>query len=204
MGDRYDEEMKRWVALFLVLIFSSQNIFLAHASETAFWAERRKAIQTTRDESTSEPETTSPKPHPDDPVTLLAALPHVNAGMALPLSPKAFSDLGIGPDAQLELKAAQVANAIPEWMQTAVAPYATIQGIHLSEDPAAKTVLVLQDVHMHTEAQTNIAGVIDGLGRGIEGKAERLLVGLESTDARSGDFTRYNQYPHRKLPDEPE
>ncbi len=190
----------RFLAASLVLIFSAQNVVFAYSAESTFWKERRKAMHSSPNQLADNDEPAKPAPAPNDPTTLLASLPQVNSNLAtMPLSPKAFSDLGISPDAQLDLKATQVANSIPEWLQTSIAPYATIQGIHLSRKPDAKTVLILQDVHMHAEAQRNIAGVVESMGRALDGKQERMLVALESTDVPLGDFSRYNRYPRRKI-----
>lgn len=169
---------KSFVKLFsatLTVLFFAQNAVFAYTPETNFWKERKK---------------TSP--------TLLASLPQAPLGSILPLSPKALADLGIDSNLELSKKAAGVNAFIPEWMQSAIAPYARIHGVSLSKTKSPKTVLLVQDAHLHTEAQTNIAGVIERLGREIKNRESHLLVGMEGADVAELDFSRFNQFPYRK------
>src|SRR6185369_9426752 len=81
-------------------------------------------------------------------------------------------------------------------IQTAISPYATIQQVALSKNHNAKTVLLMQDAHLHFEAQTNIAGAIHALTEKNPSHS-KLLVGLEG--ARKGPI---NLSAYRAMPDQ--
>ncbi|MCB4757314.1 MAG: WD40 repeat domain-containing protein, partial [Elusimicrobia bacterium] len=183
--------LKRLAAVVAGLFFI-ENVCLVHLAQASLWEERRQALKA-RDQA----EDVYTKATPTA-ATLLAALPKVEPGMVLPLSQKAISDLHINKDIAPDQKVAQAARLIPDWLQMAIAPYATIQAVDLSKDPKAKTVLLIQDAHLHQEAQTNIAGAIESLGRAVESQNGPLLVGLEGAEKEEIDLAAYFAYPHRK------
>lgn len=159
-------------ALFILTIFIAQNVFFAHAAEANFWADRRKTVQPSESA-------------PHDVFTQFAQLPALQPGLIQPLSPKALGDLKLGGTSAVQ--------AVPAWMQNAIAPYATIQGIEVSNKPHAKTVLLLQDAHLHKEAQTNMAGAIEALAQ-----HEKLLVGLEAAPYKLIDLSVFYDFPYPK------
>jgi hypothetical protein len=97
------------------------------------------------------------------------------------------------------LKSSMPTTFVPAWIQTAVLPFATLQEAAPSKEPHAKTVFLLQDLHLHFEAQTNIAATIDSLARALKSKNSHLMVGMEGADVAIDDFSRTNSYPHRKV-----
>lgn len=90
-------------------------------------------------------------------------------------------------------------DSIPDWVRVAIAPYATIHDVVLSHNPNAKTVFLMQDAHLHFEAQMNIASTLDALARAVEKRNRRLLVGMEGANAGRIDFGTYSRYPNRVL-----
>lgn len=89
---------------------------------------------------------------------------------------------------------------LPMWIQQSLAPYSTIQALNTSNNNQnAKTVIVMQDAHLHHEAQANIAGSIDALSQELKKRSSYLLVGMEGLDSAEADFSVYNQIPERKI-----
>ncbi|OVE78135.1 hypothetical protein BVX98_01245, partial [bacterium F11] len=86
---------------------------------------------------------------------------------------------------------------IPSWMGQALFPSAHIQTTHWVDDAQAKTVVLVQDAHLHFEAQKNIAALITNLGEALAKKNSTLLVGVEGADRDRADFFISNTYPHR-------
>lgn len=82
---------------------------------------------------------------------------------------------------------------VPAWIATAVAPYASIQDIQWQKNSQAKTVLLYQDLHLHTEAQLNIAGAINAIANATKDASQddRLLVAMEGAEAKKIDVSEY-------------
>src|ERR1044071_6236863 len=144
--------VKKIIAGLLSAFLFIQGTVFAYSAETNFWKERNKAMNhETRD---------NPPSHNSDPVTQLASLP-TTSGMALPFSHSALTDLGISSGLSHTLKKNLTQSRVPAWIQDSVAPYATIQQV--SNPPFAlratggkpKTILLVQDIHLHTQAQEN-------------------------------------------------
>ncbi len=149
---------------------------LVSAAESSMWADRRRALKSTPDAETAR----SPRSAASG--DLLASLPTVSNPVVSGSSIKTAA-AGL---ARLDLK-----GQVPEWIQTAVTPFATIQTAKLSAGPSRPTVVMVQDAHLHNEAQHHIGGVIESLGREAESKGERLLVGLEGAAAGPIDLAPY-------------
>ncbi len=147
----------------LALFYLVENVALATASESNLWSERRKSLQ-------------------------IAQLPFLPANAALPDSKTLLSTF---PEMHQTLRAS-VAHGTPDWVQDAIAGHATVNETFLSQSPNAPTIFVVQDVHLHTEAQRNIAAVVDALTNAVAKKGTRMTVGLEG--ARSGpiDLTLFD------------
>ncbi len=90
------------------------------------------------------------------------------------------------------------AQTVPVWMHTALAPFASIQNAHPAKNKNAKTVLLFQDAHLHSEAQANSAGALNAVARELEKNGKTVLVALEAAPAGKIDLSVYAAYPHRK------
>src|SRR5258706_14537925 len=172
--------------------FFVTNSLLAYSPESNFWAERKKSISTNNNPVAAEKSALNPE-------TMMASLPQVQSGLALPFSHKALTDLGIQSNLSSEKKSALANKLVPDWIQNAIAPYATIQAVHFTKNPRSKTVFLIQDAHLHYEAQTNIAKVVEGLGAGLKERSSHLMIGLEGADSPKADFSAYAAYPHRVI-----
>jgi len=191
------------------VLFVTNSAFL-HAAETNFWADRSNQIENQRSSLTKKASSVGKS---NDPSLLLASLPSAQPGLSMPFSPQALSKMGIAQGLELSKKAALAHSIVPDWIQKAVAPYATIQEIHQSQTPVrlsltvpsdsrgtnSKTVFLIQDAHLHYEAQTNIAHVITNLSQTLKNRNSSLLVGLEGADVQEADLSGYNEVPHRTV-----
>ena len=146
------------VALLCALFFS-QNCLLLHAAETGFWAERRRNIDQRTDGASAETQLArlpqglppiAPRFH-----TPAFPTPAAVDAAATPLSADAISDFADFP--RLTRKAREVA--------ARVAPrFGSIREIAVSEDKTPRPVVLhIQDIHLHAEAQTQIAGAVRSL-----------------------------------------
>lgn len=187
---------RKSVAAVVATLFFSQSTFLLPLAEANLWQDRRRAVNVAQATQDSSEEFQQALENPD---ILLASLPKVESGLALPISNRALSDLGISVDLHTDKKASLANKYVPEWLQRSIAPYATIHQIHLSKNPNAKTILLMQDAHMHYEAQLNAAGSIDALARALKDQKSHLLVGLEGTEIDRIDFSAYTTYPRRDI-----
>src|SRR4051812_15886555 len=124
---------KRIFGAFVAAIFLAQNGYLLQASEANLWQDRQRALKNSRvpDEAASFQNAIN------NPQMLLASLPKADASLSHPFSPKALSDLGIAADLKIDKQSRAASKVVPDWIQTAVAPYATIQGAALSKKSGA-------------------------------------------------------------------
>lgn len=178
---------RKFIAALVALLFTAQNIVFANKAQTSVWEERRGAQRQNESVASSAAGSDS----------VLASLPRMETGLALPFTGKALSTMGIAVDVSADSRLKSSAALVPAWMQTAIAPYATIHDIVPGTDAKKPLVLLLQDAHLLYEAQSNIAGSIDALARAVPAGNRELLVGLEGVDLPRADFRTYNAYPHR-------
>src|SRR5882672_9210817 len=120
--------LRKLLAALVAALFFAQNVLLAHAAESNIWQERRRGQ--------------SPWRLTSSPSSLLAFLPKAESGLTVPLSGKLLTNFGI-PAEFKDQKSARAEKYIPEWVQRAIAPYATIQEVSPSKNTAAKTILLL-------------------------------------------------------------
>jgi len=178
-------------AAFLAVFFFVENCILAQAAESNFWSERRKAFQ----EPAAQRSSAGPIGSKNQ---LLASLPAMTPGMMSSYSQKAILDIGDKSEL-LGIKGLSRRNKlVPDWIQSAVQPYATIHEVYPSKNPQAKTVLLMQDAHLHFEAQTNIAKSIDALARALQSRSSYLCIGMEGADLEEADYSRYLRIPERE------
>jgi hypothetical protein len=163
------KQVKILFATALAALFFIQGVVLVHALETNLWTERQKSIEESQ----------------------LAALPQPIVPSLLTPQKSTLSDLPIVRDPM-------VASVIPGWVQAAVAPFATIQGVKRSPTEHSKTVLLMQDAHLHFEAQTHIAGAIDQVARSLKDRSSYLLVGMEGLGVLNPNYTPYHKLKKRK------
>jgi len=197
--------IKKYIALFICTFFFVQGTVLAGFPEANFWSQRQNKLNQAKQsqEKASALLQNFGESRSRNPEILMASLPKAHPGLSASLSPRVLSTLGIQGHLDSKEMESKLSSTIPGWIQTSIAPYGTIQDIHVSKDPKAKTVLLIQDAHLHFEAQTNIAGAIDALARAKMARAKEdpssLLIGMEGSDAETADFSEYNKYPHRAI-----
>jgi len=180
---------KRTAATISLLIFA-QNILMANQVESNFWKERKESLAAAQEFPGR------PKNKSENAAAILAALPKGLPSINSSFDPS-LSDFNLVGDVLGDSKPGGLNRALPEWIQSAVNPYANLHEIYLSPDRKAKTVFLLQDLHLNFEAQLNIAGTIDGLGRALRNQNSKLLVGLEGADLDRADYSITNSYPYR-------
>jgi hypothetical protein len=148
----YLNRRRKKVITVVVACFSlSQNVFLAHTTETNLWRDRQLAIKNLQ---------------------------------APPLSLSSSA------------KKTSFESSAPSWIESAIRPFGSVVRVDLSKSPRAKTVILLQDAHLHAEAQANIAGMLESLHEKSASWNPELLVGLEGVDNDEIDFSAYRRYPH--------
>ncbi len=146
---------------------------LGSATETNFWAERRRNTDTPR----QQPQQLAALPLNNSAFnsqTLLNQLPSVSTTF-----PKATNRT-----ANLSPQFQSLIDSIPLL-------YGSIQDVYDAGDKKSAPVILIQDVHLNTEAQTNIAALLQEL---INQK-QIVLVGVE------GAFNAFDFAPFRKLSD---
>lgn len=164
-------------------IYFFTNVAAVHASESTFWAERRRAsFQKVRGEEELSTGRISTNPSSQ---MLLAQLPHASPmemGRSFPprnaVGPNdKKGPFSIGPKAG-------------DWLGKLVMPYGSVNDLYLSPKPDAPFIVHIQDAHGIEEAQRNIAAMIGLLTQepGIQ------LVGLEGAE---GPFSLA---PYRDFP----
>jgi len=159
------------------------NVVAAHASESAFWTERRRASnQKLRGAGDNLFAAVSSNPNTQ---MLLSQIPHatpmemgksyIPQQAAVPNDKK--EPFSIGPKAG-------------DWLGKLVMPYGSVNDLYLSPKPDAPFIVHIQDAHGIEEAQRNIAAMIGLLTQepGIQ------LVGLEGAE---GPFSLA---PYRDFP----
>jgi hypothetical protein len=164
------------VAFALSVIYFTGQVALGSAAETNFWAERRRASGVPQKHAQlvalpSMAPTISQR-------TLLSELPSLKT---IPLSETATWSAHLSPPLK------DVVNAIP-------ATYGNIQDIFDGGSREHSPVILVQDVHLNTEAQTNIASLLQDL---IDQKKVGL-VGVEGAFS-AFDFTPFHKSSNRQL-----
>lgn len=155
-----------------------------NAAEASLWAERRRAMNATRSQAPRAPDASddSRDKKSTDGETLLAALPAIHPGLATLQTPEAGAAV---------LPTIDPVHVVPAWLQTAITPFATLQSAHLSTIPGSPTIIVMQDAHLHPEAQRNIADTIEALATDLSKRNDKLLVAMEGAAAGPVDYSGY-------------
>ena len=155
---------------FLTFVLLLTNCVLAHAAETNFWKERRKAVNRT---------------HPADP-TLLASLPAAKPPISdfARLRRVKISDL---PQQQSSLK-----SSLNSLLTSLSHQYGTIRKISGPTDKPDKVVIHIQDVHQNKEAQQNI-------GKTIQALIDQNVVDMVALEGafRPINLTAFREFPHK-------
>lgn len=160
--------VRRTLAAGIVSVYGATNVVFCHAAEASFWSARRNA-------SKKMAQTNAPSlPAPTD-ALILAQLP---GGARLDFQGPFESSVIPTVPAKEHLVGGKVpvfASDLPRWLADVVTPYGNMRDVFLSKRPGAPLVIQIQDLHDSTEAQRNIAGLVEALQdeRGIS------LVGLE-------------------------
>jgi len=156
---------KRLSGGFLALIYFMSNAAFAHAAESAFWGERRRAVTRAKEGIAAGPAPTQ-----------LARLPAAPDALMPLASPAAFT----GAAASL---AAKTPPSLPAWLPPLVQPYGAVIDVHVAARRDAPFIVHLQDAHGLMDAQKNIGAMLAALDAGrpldvvaVEGAAGPLLL----------------------------
>jgi hypothetical protein len=173
--------IRKFIATFLVVIYSTTQVVLGSAAEANFWAERRRSVLQQKDAPTQLAALPVPLKNGSSPNALLQQLPTV--GTALPTIPK-WSASRKNKNQRLPRKFQALVDAIS-------LSYGSVQDLYKSPLEEIPPVVLIQDVHLNNEAQNNIAQLLQGL---IDQK-QIGLVGVE------GAFVPFDFAPFRAFPD---
>lgn len=171
----------RAIASGLAAVYLFTNVAASHATESAFWGERRRAAQA-RFQSTGNE--TSSRPLYAQLPNIIPTLPGLSAVLehATPQTAVNLPDLGKAVAQTTDRRILDVAQAI--------LPYGNIRFVRESKKTGAPLVLHIQDVHGNLEAQKNMAEMLSALARdhGV------ILAGLEGA---TGGFAtdEFKPYP---------
>jgi len=174
------------IATVLSALFVFQTAAV-NAAESSLWSDRRRAIaaakpQTAENLSDAQGTRAEQGTRSADGATLLASLPAITPGLNTIQSP----DLPL-----ISLPTLDPSRSVPSWVQLAVTPFATIQSARLTGTVESPTVIVMQDAHLHVEAQRNIAGAIEALATDMSKRGEKLLVAMEGAANGPVDYSAY-------------
>ncbi|MGQ0645220.1 MAG: hypothetical protein ACT4O3_06980, partial [Elusimicrobiota bacterium] len=167
----------------LCLVYFATNCALAYTPEATFWAERRRHIDKSKKQQSN--------------ALRLASLAGLTGGATqtaiLQGLPALDSLSSSGAPARRDLPAAfqkeraSLLNALPY-------RYGTVRKVTLPKKTASKTVIHIQDVHLHPEAQANI-------GKTVRELMEKNQAGLVALEGAFGplDLRRFKDFPHPEL-----
>ncbi|MBK8871440.1 MAG: hypothetical protein IPN19_10450 [Elusimicrobia bacterium] len=154
------------------VLYSATNVLFCHSAEARFWSARREAARKLNNNggvvaSASRSDGTTD-------ALVLAQLPggarfDVHSPAPAYVTPVPAKEHLVGG------KVPVFSSDLPRWLGDVVTPFGNIRDVHLSKRPGAPLVIHIQDLHDSTEAQRNIAGLVEALQdeRGVS------LVGLE-------------------------
>jgi hypothetical protein len=163
--------MCRVLAVSLATIFFTNQVLFAHKPEMAFWAERQKSQQQ------------------------LASLP--SGFLPSPAFPSKMNT-AVLPTVRASLSQVDGQSHIPQFESGVPAQFLNIRKIsppavssEYVKKPSVKKVILIEDVHLNTEAQTNIANAL------------QLLIDQKKVDvvAVEGAFGDFDFGPFRSFPD---
>lgn len=161
----------------LSVVYFTTQVVLASATETNLWSERRKNQHT---QLASLPSLTTGM----TPQQLLKQMPSVDASISsLPKWTQSNKKLSLNVPTSFR----SLIDAIP-------LTYGTIQDVYAAPNTDIAPVVLIQDVHLNTEAQTNIATVLQELIN----QAQVGAVGVEGSFT-TFDFAPYRKYPNKNL-----
>ncbi|MCG3206194.1 MAG: hypothetical protein KCHDKBKB_02925 [Elusimicrobia bacterium] len=171
--------VKKSICVALSLCYFSTQVALGGIAESNIWTERKNAARLNNKSTSSQSQFAQlPASHS---TSIFRQLPSVAS--ALPHLPRSNDTLFSGK-LKLSPPLRNLAEALP-------LAYATLQDVHNSGEDQVPPVVLLQDVHMNTEAQTNIARVLQEL-------INRKSVGLVAVE---GAFEKFDFKPFREFPD---
>jgi hypothetical protein len=170
---------RRSLAVGVSVLYALTNVFLAHAGESAFWGERRRAIKNRTISS-------SLKSNP-----LYASLP---GGVSLALPSSLRFEVGVAPLNPADKTIVQSYDPRVRQIAQSVLPFGTVRFFQKSNKPKAPLVIHIQDVHGNLDAQQNIGEMVLALARdqGVR------VIGLEGA---WGPFAtdEFRPYPNQDI-----
>jgi hypothetical protein len=156
----------------VAVFYLATNVVFCHSAEARFWSARREAARKLN-KNGGAVASASRSAAPTD-ALVLAQLPggvrfDVHSPAPAYVTPVPAKEHLVGG------KVPVFSSDLPRWLGEVVTPFGNIRDVHLSKRPGAPLVIHIQDLHDSTEAQRNIAGLVEALQdeRGVS------LVGLE-------------------------
>ena len=174
--------LRRALASGLAAVYLFTNAAAAHAAESAFWGERRRAAR-----ARFQPATDDSRPLYAQLPKNISSTPDLSAvlGQVSPQTAVNLADLGKAVAQTTDRRILDAAQAI--------LPYGNVRFVRESKKPGAPLILHIQDVHGNLEAQKNMAEMMLALARdhGVQ------LAGLEgATGAFATD--EFKPYPDQE------
>src|ERR1044071_3532138 len=158
------QSARKLLSIFVLAVYVANQIILAPLAEASFWDERRKTV--------------------DNSPTQVASLPSIYNQLSGLKSPLLTSPaLSISQ----KIKNLHVPAELQGIIRSIPLSYVNIQDIYSSGHPSRPPVLLIQDVHLNAEAQTNIAATLQTL-------IDQNQIGTVGVE---GAFTPFNFRPFR-------
>jgi len=163
----------------LAVVVCLQNSILAYALETNFWENRsQKTTQVV-----ALPQSLSPF-SPADPQSLLRDLPKVKPALG---SDEVWKKVSQSSSKE------KVQPSFQKILETIPLQFGRIQEVYISPQKQSPAVVLIQDVHLNVEAQSNSIEIVQGL-------INSDLVGMVGVEGAFGpfDFSPYRAYKNKK------
>lgn len=176
----------KFLSLLIACFYFASQVVLGSTTESNFWAERRRSISTqeTSDQSPQFASLPSSLSSNVPSKNLLKQLPSISGN--LPVASK-WNHAKTNGTPGLSKKFQDLIESVP-------LIYGTIQEVYDSRSDRTSPVVLIQDVHLNTEAQTNIASVLQEL-------IDQKQVGLVGVEGAFGafDFRPFRKYPNKEI-----
>lgn len=179
--------LRKTIALSLSIFYFVAQVALGSTVESNFWAERRRSIssQETKNQSpqfAALPSTLNGQSFNSK--AFLNQLPSISA--TLPTAPK-WSDSN-------KKKSLRISSGLKGLVDSIPLIYGSIQDVYDSGNDKNPSIVLLQDIHLNSEAQTNIAAVLQEL-------IDQKQIGAVGVEGAFGnfDFSSFREFPDKKL-----
>jgi len=179
--------ISKTISVTIAVVFFATNCALAYSSESNFWKQRQKHVQRLKNQTIDSMQLASlPAAHNfSNPDQILQKLPSLHASN-LSLSVKKTLDEEFAKNASK--KYSLLIQSLPY-------QYGNVRKISLPpKGKEEKTVVLIQDIHLHSEAQKNIGSTI----RELIKKKKVGLIALEGA-FRPIDLSAFRKIPEKEI-----